>query len=313
MVKYYKSVNGLITPANENDENIWINMVDPTNDEIKIISDRLHIDPVDMKASLDDEEASRIEYNDEYTLVIVDEPVREVRHDNDAYTTMPLAIIITDNATITVTLEESLVLKPFIERRITDVNTNKKMRFLNQILYSNATVYQNCLRIIDKKREVIEGRLGAKTMDSDLVELHELETNLVYFATSLRFNGVVLDKMTRYAKFNQYPEDRELLDDVVIESKQAIEMTNIYRDIINGTRELFASVIDNQLNSIMKFLTSITLVMSIPTMISGLYGMNVDTGGMPFAGSIYGFGVICIFSLLLCVVITYVLKKRNML
>lgn len=313
MVKYYKSVNGLITTANENDENIWINMVDPTNDEIKIISDRLHIDPVDMKASLDDEEASRIEYNDEYTLVIVDEPVREVRHDNDAYTTMPLAIIITDNATITVTLEESLVLKPFIERRIKDVNTNKKMRFLNQILYSNATVYQNCLRIIDKKREVIEGRLGAKTMDSDLVELHELETNLVYFATSLRFNGVVLDKMTRYAKFNQYPEDRELLDDVVIESKQAIEMTNIYRDIINGTRELFASVIDNQLNSIMKFLTSITLVMSIPTMISGLYGMNVDTDGMPFAGSIYGFGVICIFSLLLCVVITYVLKKRNML
>lgn len=313
MVKYYKSVNGLIAPAVEGDDNVWINMVNPTNDEIKLISERLDIDPSDIRASLDDEEASRVEYNDDYTLVIVDEPVREIRHDNDAYTTMPLAIIITDNATITVSLEESLVLRPFIERRIKDVNTNKKMRFLNQILYSNATVYQNCLRIIDKKREVIEGRLGAKTMDSDLVELHELETNLVYFATSLRFNGVVLDKMTRYAKFNQYPEDRELLDDVVIESKQAIEMTNIYRDIINGTRELFASVIDNQLNSIMKFLTSITLVMSIPTMISGLYGMNVNTDGMPFAGSIYGFGAICIISFLLCIIITYVLKRRNML
>lgn len=313
MITYYRSVNGLITQAQPTDDNVWINMVDPTNDEIKIISERLHIDPEDVKASLDDEESSRIEYNDNYTLVIVDEPVREVRHEQDAYTTMPLAIIISDTATITVSLKESLVLKPFIDRRIKDVNTNKKMRFLNQILYSNATVYQNCLRIIDKKREVIEGRLGNKTMNSDLVELHELETNLVYFATSLRFNGVVLDKMTRYAKFNQYPEDKELLDDVVVESKQAIEMTNIYRDIINGTRELFASVIDNQLNTIMKFLTSITLVMSIPTMISGLYGMNVDTDGMPFANSVYGFSIICLLSVLLCVVITHILRKRNML
>lgn len=313
MIKYYKSVNGLIDKASPADENVWINMVNPTGDEIKIISERLHIDPEDVRASLDDEESSRIEYNENYTLIIVDEPVREVRHENDAYTTRPLAIIISDTATITVSLGESLVLKPFIDRKIKDVNTNKKMRFLNQILYRNATVYQYCLRIIDKKREIIEGHLGNKTMNSDLVELHELETNLVYFATSLRFNGVVLDKMTRYAKFNQYPEDRELLDDVVVESKQAIEMTNIYRDIINGTRELFASVIDNQLNSIMKFLTSITLVMSIPTMISGLYGMNVEEEGMPLAGSIYGFGVICIISLLLCVLITYVLKKRNML
>ena len=312
MVRYYKSVNGLITKADITDENVWINMVNPTNDEIKMISERLHIDPSDMKASLDDEEASRIEYNDDYTLVIVDEPVREVRHDNDAYTTMPLSVIITDVATVTVSLEESLVLKPFIDRRIKDVNTNKKMRFLNQILYSNATVYQNCLRIIDKKREVIEGRLGAKTMDSDLIELHELETNLVYFATSLRFNGVVLDKMARYAKFNQYPEDRELLDDVIVECKQAIEMTNIYRDIINGTRELFASVLDNQLNSIMKVLTTITLVMSIPTMISGLYGMNVNQAGVPFAGEVYGFALICLVAFILCIITIVILKKKNM-
>ena len=115
------------------------------------------------------------------------------------------------------------------------------------------------------------------TEDFDLIELHELESTLVYFATSLRANGVVLDRLTRYKRLEQYPDDQELLDDVIIENKQAIEMTSIYRDIIKGTRELLSSIIDKRMNNAMKYLATITIIMAIPTIISGFYGMNVKT------------------------------------
>ena len=169
------------------------------------------------------------------------------------------------------------------------------MRFVYQILFRNfAAMYQSTLRIIDKKRTDIEENIGGNTEDEDLVNLHELESTLVYFATSLRANGVVLERLSRYKRLEQYPEDTELLDDVIIENKQAIEMTMIYRDIINGTRELVSSVINNRLNNVMKYLTSITLVMAIPTIISGLYGMNVSGKWMPLSDTPYGFGIICI-------------------
>ncbi|MBR4027112.1 MAG: magnesium transporter CorA family protein, partial [Lachnospiraceae bacterium] len=142
---------------------------------------------------------------------------------------------------------------------------------------------------------------------------HELESTLVYFATSLRSNSVVLDRLTRYKRLEQYPEDKELLDDVIIENKQAIEMTSIYRDIINGTRELMSSVIDNRLNNVMKSLTSITLIMAIPTIISGLYGMNVNAESIPFADSPNAFLLISIIILLVCIIIMLFLRKKKVL
>ena len=140
-----------------------------------------------------------------------------------------------------------------------------------------------------------------------------MESTLVYFATSLRANAVVMDRLTRYKRLEQYPEDKELLDDVIVENKQAIEMTMIYRDIINGTRELMSSVIDNRLNNVMKYLTSITLIMAVPTVVSGLYGMNVNQEGMPLAGSPWGFGLIALITLTICVVIFFILKKKKVL
>ena len=151
------------------------------------------------------------------------------------------------------------------------------------------------------------------TEDVDLIDLHELESTLVYFATSLRANGVVLDRLTRYKRLEQYPEDTELLGDVIVENQQAIEMTSIYRDIINGTRELMSSVIDNRLNNVMKYLTSITIVMAIPTVISGIYGMNVDERWMPFANTPHGFLLICVLTLLICIITMLILRKKKML
>ena len=174
-------------------------------------------------------------------------------------------------------------------------------------------VYQSLLRSIDRKRTEIEERIDKNTEDVDLIDLHELESNLVYFATSLRANGVVLDRLTRYGRLRQYSEDQELLEDVIIENRQAIEMTQIYRDIINGTRELMSTVINNRLNNVMKYLAAITIVMSIPTIISGLWGMNVGGKWMPFSSTPHGFAIICLITLLLCVFVMLWLRKKKML
>ena len=271
------------------------------------------MDIADVRAALDDEESSRINLEDEYTLILVDIPSAEMRNNRHSYTTIPLGILIAEDVVITVCAEETAVLRSFVEQRVRDFSTKKQMRFTYQILYNACMVYQSLLRSIDRKRTEIEERIDQNTEDVDLIDLHELESNLVYFATSLRANGVVLDRLTRYGRLRQYSEDQELLEDVIIENRQAIEMTQIYRDIINGTRELMSTVINNRLNNVMKYLAAITIVMSIPTIISGLWGMNVGGKWMPFSSTPHGFAIICVITLLLCIVVMLWLRKKKML
>ena len=197
--------------------------------------------------------------------------------------------------------------------KVKEFSTKKKMRFIYQMLFRSAFVYQANLRLIDKKRIEIEERVDGDTSDTDLIELHELESTLVYFATSLRANSIVLERLRRYKRLEQYPEDMELLEDVMVEYQQAIEMTTIYRDVIDGTRELMSSVIDSKLNNVMKYLTSITIVMAIPTIISGIYGMNVGEEWMPFAKTPFGFEIISGVMLIICIIVLWVLRKKKML
>ena len=277
-------------------------------------AEQFDIDIGDVRAALDDEESSRIDLEDGYTLILVDIPSVEIRHKREAYTTIPLGIILVDGVIITVCGEETPVLEAFEKRRVRDFSTKKKMRFVYQILYRSTSIYQNYLRVIDKRRREIEEHISDDdTEDTDLIDLHELESNLVYFATSLRANGVVLDRLTRYERLKQFPEDREILEDVIVENKQAIEMTAIYRDIINGTRELLSTIIDNRLNNVMKYLTSITLVMAIPTVISGIYGMNVSGKWMPFSNVPYGFYIVCGIMIVISAIVLLILKKRKMM
>lgn len=292
---------------------VWVQMISPSQQECESLAETLNVDIDDIKAALDEEESSRIELQDGYTLILVDIPTTEIRHDKQSYTTIPLGIILTQDIIVTVCTEDTPVLKNFVQNRVKEFSTKKRLRFVYQILYRTATIYQMNLRIIDKRRTEIEERIGEHTEDVDLIDLHELESTLVYFATSLRANGVVLDRLTRYKRLEQYPEDKELLGDVIVENQQAIEMTSIYRDIINGTRELMSSVIDNRLNNVMKYLTSITIVMAIPTVISGIYGMNVDERWMPFADTPHGFLIICVLTLLICIITMFVLRKKKML
>ncbi|MGN0140821.1 MAG: magnesium transporter CorA family protein [Roseburia sp.] len=313
MIKYYMTDNQRIHEEEKLQDGVWVQMVDPSGEECARIADDLNVDIADLQAALDEEESSRIELEDGYTLILVDIPTIEIRHEKESYTTIPLGIILTQDVIVTVCTEDTPILKNFIVNRVKEFSTKKKLRFVYQILFRTAATYQSNLRIIDKKRTEIESRVGKNTEDADLIDLHELESTLVYFATSLRANGVVLDRLTRYKRLEQYPEDKELLDDVIVENRQAIEMTTIYRDIINGTRELMSSVIDNRLNNVMKYLTSITIVMAIPTVISGIYGMNVDERWMPFADTPHGFLIICLITLFTCIVTMFVLRKKKML
>lgn len=313
MIHIFKTDNRIISEIDQYEEGAWVKLTAPTLEECAEVSDRYQMDIADLRAALDDEESSRISLEDDYTLILVDIPSAEMRNNRHSYTTIPLGILIREDVVVTVCAEDTAVLRSFEEQRIRDFSTKKQMRFTYQILYNACMVYQSLLRSIDRKRTEIEERIDQMTEDVDLIDLHELESNLVYFATSLRANGVVLDRLTRYGRLRQYSEDQELLEDVIIENKQAIEMTQIYRDIINGTRELMSTVINNRLNNVMKYLAAITIVMSIPTIISGLWGMNVGGQWMPFSDSPHGFGIICLITAGICAVVLWILRKRKML
>lgn len=313
MVDIYKTDNRILSKLGSIEEGCWINMVNPTSSELLLISGYFDIDADDLATALDDEESSRISLEDGYTLILVDIPTPEVRHEKKMYTTIPLGIILKNDAIITICREETPVLTYFVRNKLKDFSTKKKMRFIYEMMFRSAMLYQAYLRGIDKKRTEIEERVGDDTHDTDIIELHELESTLVYFATSLRSNSIVLERLRRYKRLEQYPEDMELLEDVTVEYQQAIEMTSIYRDIIDGTRELLSSVINNRLNNVMKILTSITIVMAIPTIISGIYGMNVDEKWMPLSTTHYGFYIIVGIIVVICVCVLWFLKKKKMM
>lgn len=312
MIRIFKTEDGAMHEKEEMQPGCWIALTNPTASEIIDIADTYQIDPDHLRAPLDEEERSRIEVEDEYTLILVDIPSIEERNGKDWFVTIPLAIITTKDVLITVCLEETPVLTSFMDGRVRDFHTFMKTRFILQILYKNATQFLQYLRIIDKKSEVIERKLHQSQKNEELIELLELEKSLVYFTTSLRSNEVVLEKLLRIEKIKKYPEDTGLLEDVIVENKQAIEMANIYSGILSGTMDAFASVISNNLNIVMKFLATVTIVLSIPTMIASFYGMNVNSHGMPFADSPYGFAIVLGLTLLLSLFVAYIFNKKDL-
>ncbi len=308
MLSIFKTDNGVLKEVDSLQPNVWVKLTTPDAEENQLIVDHYGIDFGDLVAALDDEESSRIEFEDNYTLILVDIPITEIRNDEQYYTTIPLGIIITEDAVLTVCREEVEVFGMNLRFKMRNFSTAKKMRFVYHLLFSIAKLYLYDLRNIDKARTEIEERAGRETVDTDIISLHELEASLVYFATSLRANNMVI---TRLMRNNQFPEDEELIEDTIIENNQAIEMATIYRDIIDSTRELISAVMDNRLNNVMKYLTSITIVMAIPTIISGIYGMNLKW--LPFANTIHGFGIVCLATLIICIITMFILRKKKMM
>lgn len=310
MIEILKTFDDGIRQINEIEQGCWIVMTSPSATELLEISERCNVDIDHLRAPLDEEERSRIEVEDNYTLILVDIPTMEERNNKDRYVTIPLAIIVAKEVIITICLEETKVLKSFMDGRVRNFYTHKKTRLILQILYKNASVFLQYLRIIDRKSEEIEHKLHISTKNSELMEILELEKSLVYFTTSLRSNEVVLEKMLKIDNIKQYPEDTELLEDVIIENKQAIEMSNIYSGILSSTREAFASVISNNLNIVMKFLAAVTIVMAIPTMIASFFGMNV--GGIPGKNDLYGFFFVTGGAFVIAIIIALIFRKKDL-
>lgn len=187
-----------------------------------------------------------------------------------------------------------------------------RSRFVLQILYRTSSLFLQYLRSIDRQSEIVENKLHKSTQNRELIELLKLEKSLVYFTTALRSNEVVLEKLFKNDNIKKYQEDEELLEDVIVENKQAIEMANIYSGILSGMMDAFASVISNNLNVVMKVLAIITAVLSVPTMIFSAYGMNVAAKGMPFAESPYGFVIIVLIAVVCSLIVALIFAKTKM-
>lgn len=312
MIHYYLTENEKLRKLDAPQAGCWISMVAPDEKELQTVSDRYALDSEVLKAALDTDERSRIDADEGYTMVLVNIPTVEEQSDKELYSTIPMSILMVQDAIITVCLEDSPVLRAFEQGRVRDFHTNMKSRFILQFLYHIATLYLQYLRNVDKKSEEVEMQLHKSTQNRELIELLKLEKSLVYFTTALRSNEVVLEKLLRTELLKKYPEDAELLEDVIVENKQAIEMANIYSGILSGMMDAFASVISNNLNIVMKVLAIITIVMAIPTMIFSAYGMNVNLSGMPFADSPFGFLIIIALSVGLSVVVSLIFVKLKM-
>jgi len=313
LIQIYKSeseLNSNLKTIDTIESGSWINIVAPSDEELILISKKTGVSLDFLKAALDDEETSRIDMEDDSLLVIVDIPFTEMEDNSLTYDTYPLAIIHTEKQLITVCLKNSKILTDFANQKVKSFYTFKKSRFTLQILNRISTYYLLYLRQIDKKSLMIEKRLHKSMKNRELIQLHSLEKSLVYFSTSLKANEITLEKMLKLELMQKYEEDKDVLEDVIIENKQAIEMTEIYSNILASTMDFFASVISNNLNIVMKVLASVTILMAIPTIMSGIYGMNIDY--LPFKEGPHSFSIVMGMTLAICAVVAFVLYKKDM-
>lgn len=314
MLKIYNTdVNtNITTEQKEIRKGCWINMVSPTEAEINEICDKTKISDDFIRYALDYEEKARIDMEDDGTILfILDVPIIEKEQEAEIYTTMPVGLIIVrDDFFITVSLKKNKIITN-LERSINKkVITYKKSRFIFQFFYENASVFLKLLKQINKETEIAESILKKTLKNKELLKLLNLEKGLVYFTTALKSNEVVMEKTLRGKIIKLYEEDEDLLEDAIVENKQAIEMSKIYSDILNGSMDAYASIISNNLNGVMKMLTSLTVILAIPTLIASLWGMNVP---VPMQNSNLGFVILMGITVTFTTIAIICLKIKDLL
>ena len=313
MIKMYRTnmKTNEFSEVNDFERGTWINMINPNEGEIEEICEELKIDTEFIKYPLDYEEKARIDKDDDVTLFIIDVPIIEEKDGKKLYTTMPLGmIVVRDDFFITVSLQETNIIKDFEEGKIKNFYTYKKTRFILQILYNNSSQFLYVLKQINKQSEATVFLLQKSMKNKELIQLLDLENSLVYIATSLRSNEIVMEKCLNGRIVKLYDEDEDILEDAIVENKQALEMSKIYSDILSGTMDAYASIISNNLNVVMKFLAAITIVLSLPTMLASFWGMNF--ANMPFSNNLYGFWIIVGISVIVAGISAIWLKRKDM-
>jgi magnesium transporter len=283
MIQFYQTQDNCVREVASPVPGCWISVVDPTAQEMQQLIESYGLDSGFVRSSLDEEESSRIEREDDQTLIIVDTAVSEIQTEETLlFFTVPLGIIITKDYVFTISLRNNRVLGDMAEGVVRGVQTRMKTRFVMQLLLRITAVYLQDLKQIDKTSYVMEQKLSGAMKNKELIQILELEKSLVYFSASLKANEVTIEKLLRGRTIKLYDEDQDLLEDVLIEVRQAIEMSSIYSGILSSMVDAFGSVTSNNLNIVMWQLTIVTIIMEIPNMIFGFYGMNTDDLPFPY-------------------------------
>ena len=311
MLKIYKTdaTDKKIKKVKKITTDCWIDLTSPTTDEIAKVVAKTQVEQELIMKMLDQEEMPRIEQSGNAILVVIDTPYLENHYE---YTTYPLGIIIAENNyVITISPRKVNVLEDFKQDKVKNCRSAKKTRFLIQILLKTASSYLKALKKVNIAIDAKEEGLKKSTQNKDLVDMLEIEKTLVYFLTSLKANDIVLEKLSKGTILPLYEGDQDLLEDAMIENKQAIEMSRIYRDILNSITDTYETIVSNNMNIAMKFLAAATIVLSIPTMISSFLGMNIPLGDI--STNQHAFVIVILISVSIALLIAFILKKKDML
>ena len=308
MITILTGERGGLEKINELAPNIWVNVIDPSADEVTRLQQDLGVPYDFLTSALDIDERARTDREGDVRLIVLRVPYFMEQTTDIPYLTVPLGIIITADLFVTICKVENEVIQDFITGQVAGWSTAKRNRFLLQILLKTATKYLRYLRKIDRKVDELEDKLQLSMRNKELLELLKYQKSLVYFTTALKSNELMMERLQKSQLFEMHPDDKDLLEDVLTENQQAIEMVGISNDILSQMMDAFASIISNNLNVVMKFLTSVTIILMLPTLIASLYGMNV---GLPLQNSPYAFLLTLLVSFVLSLLVVLVFLKKD--
>ena len=315
MIRYYTKKSGQLQELNQLDQSCWINISPPFNhEELGDVARQFDI-PLDfLTDSLDIDERSRYEREEDVRLIVVNTPIlNDIDTENEPiYVTVPIGIILTPDSTITITSHENPVLELFLENKIKNFNPDDENLFVLQILEQNVYRFLSCLKKLNLKRNLIEKELYNSSKNKELKQLLSIEKSLVYFVNSLSSNELLKMKMKRsdFLGIRSNEDQTDLFEDIIIDNSQALEMANVYTNILNGTMEAYASIISNNLNVVIQRLTLITIILMVPTLVASLYGMNLDI--LPFQHDPNAFIYILIFSIVISLVLALWFRRKRL-
>ena len=310
MITVYKKTDLGLDQVDEVAPGTWIHLIDPTRAEVEQLLTVIDIPEDFVIAALDEDERARTDREDGVTLIILRVPYFFGQDEDLPYGTVPFGIIMTNGYLVTVCKFHTGIAEDLLGYRIKGLSTAKHVRLILHILLVTAQKYLAYLRHIDAAIEAVEERLQRSLRNEEVLQLLRYQNCLVYFTTGLKSNQLVMQRLQKSQLFSRFEEDEELLEDVLIENSQALEMTQISENILGQDMDAFASIISNNLNVVMKFLASATIIVSVPTLLASIYGMNVD---LPFQGSPYAFFVVMGVAALLAAGMLWVFWRRDWL
>ncbi|HQR94119.1 MAG: magnesium transporter CorA [Bacteroidetes bacterium 24-39-8] len=310
MIQYFKNVDGITVEIDRPDMGVWVNLVPPFKDEEFVeLSEDFEIPIEFLRDSLDIDERPRYEVEDNVKFLVIKTPTENNSfNDSDAfYITIPICIILTHNQIVTVNSFDNGAIKKFLNS-FQKSQPDKRNMMVLKVFEKVVQNFMEFLKEINHRRNQYETSLYESNSNEDLLNLMRIQKSLVYFITSLRTNEMLMMKLERTNFLGLNEEEREFLSDLIVDTSQALEMANIYTNILTSTLDAFASVISNNLNNVMKRLTSITIIISLPTMVSGIFGMNVS---IPWAQSPHAFYIPIVLSLTLSIIISWYFMKKK--